>query len=311
MNYEVIIIGAGPAGLTAAIYTGRNRINTLILSKDLGGQTAVSGEIANYPGFELTNGVELSKLMLKQIQGIENVKVKIGTENSLVSLTRSQDGFVIKTQQGEIYSAQSVIITTGKDHKKLNVPGEKEFEGRGVSYCATCDAPFYKNKTVAVVGGGYAATEAIYMLSKYTTKIYVLTVNDKLNGEAVTLEKIQPSEKIVIVPFAHATRIINDNTKVIGIEYRDGKTGETTQIKVDGVFIEIGSVPNTKYFGGIVSLNQWGEIDIDKKNSTKIPGLYAAGDVTSIWGKQIVIAAGEGAKAAMAVNEYLSKLKTI
>lgn len=309
MNYDVIIVGAGPAGLAGAIYTGRNRLKTLLISRDLGGQTVLAGEVANYPGIKTINGTELMNLMLQQAQLQKSVEVKIGTESSVIELTRSQDGFIVKTQGGEQFGAQVVLITAGKDPKTLNIPGEKEFKGRGVSYCATCDGPFFKNKTVAIVGGGNAATGAVYMLEKYAAKIYVLTLTDQLVGEAVRLEKIKQSDKIVIVANAHTTKIINDGSKVTGIEYRNGKTGDTAQIKVDGVFVEIGSVPNTKYFGGLVKLNQQGEIEVDKKNATKFPGLYAAGDITSVWGKQIVIAAGEGAKAAMAINEYLSNTK--
>lgn len=309
MIYDTIIVGAGPAGLTAAVYTGRNRTKTLLISTNLGGQTAVSGEVANYPGFKMISGTELSQLMLNQVKLQESVDVKIGPEYTLAGLSRNKDTYCTTTLKGEKFYGQTVIITTGKDPKKLNIPGEKEFEGRGVSFCATCDAPFFKEKTVVVVGGGYSATEAAYMLDKYATKIFVLMIGDKLNGEVVTLEKIKQSKKITMVPFAHTTKIINDGQKVSAIEYKNSKTGECAEIKIDGVFVEIGSVPNTKHFGNLVNLNQWNEIDIDKKNSTKMPGLFAAGDVTSVWGKQIVIAAGEGAKAAMAVGEYLSSHK--
>lgn len=309
MTYDTLIIGAGPAGLAAAIYTGRNRLKTLILSKDLGGQTAISGEVANYPGIEMITGTELAQKMFDHAKAQETVEALVGPESEVASFARSGDTFIATTKDGQTHQAQSAIITTGKDPKRLGVEGEAEFGGRGVSYCATCDSPFFKGKTVAVVGGGYSATEATYMLSKYAAKIFVLTIHDKMNGEVITLEKIKPSEQIIIVPFAHTTRILNDGSKVSGIEYRDSKTDEIKQIKVDGVFVEIGSVPNTKTFGNLVKLNQWNEVDIDKKNSTRVPGLFAAGDVTSVWGKQVVIAAGEGAKAAMGVGEYLASKK--
>ena len=309
MIYDSLIVGAGPAGLAAAIYTGRNRIKTLLISTNLGGQTAVSGEVANYPGFEMISGVELAQLMLKQATLQESVDAKIGPEFTLANLSREKEIYSITTQNGEKFYGQTVIITTGKDPRKLGVPGEKEFEGRGVSFCATCDAPFFKDKTVVIVGGGYSATEAAYMLDKYASKIFVLMIGGQLNGEVITLEKIKQSRKITLVPFAHTTKIINDGQKVSAIEYKNSKTGESAEIKTDGVFVEIGSLPNTKHFGNLVKLNEWNEIEIDKKNSTKMPGLFAAGDVTSVWGKQIVIAAGEGAKAAMAVGEYLSSHK--
>lgn len=309
MIYDVLIIGAGPAGLSAAIYTGRNRLKTLIISKDLGGQTAVSGEIANYPGILMTSGVELSQDMLRHALNEKSVKANIGPQYEISHFLKATDYFTVLTKNGERFQGQTVIVTTGKNPKKLDVEGEKQYSGKGVSYCATCDAPFFNKKTVAVIGGGYSATEATYMLKKYAKKIFVLTIHEKLMGEAVTLEKIKPSAQITIVPHAHTTKIIGDNNKVTAIEYRDSETGECQQIKTDGVFVEIGSVPNTKIFGNLIKLNRWDEIEIDQKNSTRIPGLFAAGDATSIWGKQIVVAAGQGAQAAMAVGEYLSSRK--
>lgn len=309
MIYDVLIIGAGPAGLSAAIYTGRNRLKTLIVSKDLGGQTAVSGEIANYPGTRMTSGVELAQSMLDHALSEKSVKANIGPEYEISHFLKATDCFTVVTKGGARFQGQTVIITTGKNPKKLNVEGEKEYGGRGVSYCATCDSPFFNKKTVAVVGGGYSATEAIYMLKKYAKKIFALTIHEKITGEAVTLEKIKPGEQITIVPHAHTTKIIGDGNRVTAIEYRDSETGECQQIKVDGVFVEIGSVPNTKIFNNLIKLNRWNEIEVDRKNSTRIPGLFAAGDATNVWGKQIVIAAGEGAQAAMAVGEYLSSRK--
>jgi len=309
MSYDVIIIGAGPAGLTASIYTGRNRLNTLVLSSDLGGQTSLSGEIANYPGIELVEGRKLAEMMHNHAKAQKSVETKIGPGNEVVRISKSTAGYIVETADKNRYETTTIVVSAGKKPKTLNIPGEAEFTGRGVSFCATCDAPFFKDKTVAVVGGGYSATEAVYMLTKYAKQIYVLTINDKLNGEVVTLEKISPQKSVTIVPYAHATKILSDSQKVAGIEYKDGKTEEVKTLKCDGVFVEIGSVPNTKAFGGIVKLNQWTEIEIDSKNATKMPGIFAAGDVTSVWGKQTVIAAGEGAKAAMAAGEYLAKNK--
>lgn len=309
MTYDVIIIGAGPAGLSAAIYTGRNRLNTLILSKDLGGQTALSGEVANYPGIKLVEGKELATMMLDHAKVEKSVTANIGPGNEVIGIIKSGSGYVVETADKNKHKTMTVIISTGKRPKTLGVPGEQEFTGRGVSVCATCDAPFFKNKVVAVIGGGYSATEATYMLAKYAQKIFVLTINDKLNGEAVTLEKLAAQKNITIVPFAHVSKILNDGQKVIGLEYKDSTNEEVKTLKCDGVFVEIGSAPNTQSFSGVARLNQWTEIEIDNKNATKMPGVFAAGDATSVWGKQVVIAAGEGAKAAMAVGEYLAKIK--
>ena len=306
MTYDTIIIGAGPAGLTAAIYTGRNRLKTLVLGKDVGGQTAISGEVENYPGIDRTQGIDLAEKMRAQAQNLETVEVKAGEEYKVKSIEKTNNIFAVVSEKGERYEGKTIILTAGKDPKRLNVPGEKEFEGRGVNYCATCDAPLYRDKIVAIIGGGYSATEAAEMLSKYAREIFVLSLNEKLNGEAITLEKIATSGKIKIIPLAETTQIINDGQKVTGVAYKDTKTGEGRQIAVEGAFVEIGSSPNTAPFGQTIKLNQWGEVEIDRKNMTSVPGIFAAGDITSVWGKQIVIAAGQGAQAAMAVGEYLS-----
>jgi len=306
MIYDTVIIGAGPAGLTAAIYAGRNRLKTLVLGKDIGGQTSISGDVENYPGIEKTRGIDLAEKMRAQAQNLETVEVKAGEEYKVKSIERTNFDFAVTSENGERFEGKSVILTAGKDPKRLGVPGEKEFEGRGVNYCATCDAPLYRDKIVAIIGGGYSATEAAEMLSKYAKEIFVLSLNEKLNGEAITLEKIAAAGKIKIIPLAETTQIINDGQKVTGVAYKHTKTGESGQIAVEGVFVEIGSTPNTAPFGQTINLNQWGEVDIDRKNMTSVPGIFAAGDITSVWGKQIVIAAGQGAQAAMAVRDYLS-----
>lgn len=304
--YDVIIIGAGPAGLTAALYTGRNSLKTLILSKDLGGQTAISGEIGNFPGVPSTEGINLIATMQSQVNALKTVEMKISEEHVVNKLNRKEDIFTVHDSASTQYQSRTVIVTSGKTHRKLGVPGEAEFEGRGVNYCATCDGPLYRNKDVAIIGGGYSATEAAYMLDKYASKIYVLTINPQMKGERVTLDKISQSDKIEIIADAVTTEILHDDIRVTGVRYKNDKTGKTHDLPVQGVFVEIGSVPNTKQFGDLVKLNKYTEIEIDNKNMTSVPGLFAAGDVTSVWGKQSVIAAGEGAKAAMAVGEYLA-----
>lgn len=306
MIYDTIIIGAGPAGLTAAIYAGRNRLKTLVLSRDIGGQTAISGEVENYPGVDKMQGIDLAEKMKDQAAGQETVELKIGLEYQVSGISQIPDGYHVSTGKGDSFIGKTLLLTAGKNPRRLNVPGEKEFEGRGVNYCATCDAPLYRDKVVAVIGGGYSATEAAEMLTKYAKLIYVLPLNEKLNGEAVTLEKINASPKIKIISYAQTTRIVSAGQRVTGVEYTDTKTGERGQISVEGVFVEIGSTPNSSPYGKLVKINKWGEIEINNKNMTSTPGIFAAGDITDIWGKQIIIAAGQGAQAAMAIGEYLS-----
>lgn len=306
MKNDIIIIGAGPAGLTAGIYTVRNRYKTLIISKDLGGQTAISGEIANYPGIKEITGVELSQKMREHFLSYPDGELKLGEE--IIEISGEFPQFKVKAKSGDEYQSKVVIITAGKDPKRLNVPGEKEFEGKGVSYCATCDAPFFKDKTVAIIGGGYSATEGAAMLDKYAAKTFVLSINRELKGEKITLEKIKASKKITLIGNAQTEEILA-NEKVKGVKYKDKTSGQAKELGVDGVFVEIGSVPNTSYFKNQIKLNQWQEIEIDEKNMTNIPGIFAAGDITSVFGKQTVIAAGEGAKAAIAANELILTTK--
>jgi alkyl hydroperoxide reductase subunit F len=309
MIYDIIIIGAGPAGLTAAIYAGRDRLQTLLISKDLGGQTAISGEIGNYPGLETAQGIELVEKMRQQAEKLETVKINIGPDRGVSKIEKTNVGFIITNGKGEQYETKSIIIAAGKDPKRLNVPGEKEFEGRGVNFCATCDAPLYRQKNVAIIGGGYSAAKAAYTLLGYAQKIYILMTGEQLGGEAVILDKIKNAPQIQIVPFAQTTAIKNDGAKVTGVTYtQNGKTGE---VAVDGVFVEIGSTPNTAIFNNLIKLNEVGEVEVDAKNTTSTPGIFAAGDITSIWAKQIVIAAGDGAKAAIAASEYLANQKTV
>lgn len=306
MIYETIIVGAGPAGLTAAIYAGRNRLKTLVLSRDIGGQAAISGEVENYPGVDKTQGIDLAEKMKDQAAGHETVELKVGLEYQVSGISQTADGYQVSAGKGELFIGKTLLLTAGKNPKRLGVPGEKEFEGRGVNYCATCDAPLYRDKVVAVIGGGYSATEAAEMLTKYAKLVYVLSLNEKLNGEVVTLEKIDASPKTKIIANAQTTRIANDGQRVTGVEYTDSISGERGQISVEGVFVEIGSTPNSSPYGKLVKINQWGEIVIDNKNMTSTPGIFAAGDITDVWGKQIIIAAGQGAQAAMAIGEYLS-----
>jgi alkyl hydroperoxide reductase subunit F len=304
--YDTIIIGAGPAGLTAALYTGRNSLNTLVLSKDLGGQTAISGEIGNFPGVPAIEGYKLIAMIKQQVDALPTVEINTGEDFAVKELNQKNKLFTITDTAGNEYQAKTVIVTSGKTHRKLGVPGEAEFEGRGVNYCATCDGPLYRNKIVAIIGGGYSATEAAYMLDKYASKIYVLTINPEMKGERVTLDKLAKSDKIEIIADAVTTEILHNDMRVTGVKYKNDTTGESKELSVQGVFVAIGSVPNTNQFGDLAKLNKYNEIEIDSKNMTSVPGLFAAGDVTTVWGKQSVIAAGEGAKAAMAVGEFLA-----
>lgn len=298
---DLIIIGGGPAALTAGIYGARKKLSLLILAEKESWQVSSSINIENYPGFKSISGVELLGKIREQV---ENYKVKIKNEKVKTIQIAEDKSFRLITNNSE-YQAKAVIVASGKLPKKLNVPGEKEFTGRGVSYCATCDAPLFSSKEVAVIGGGNAGLDAALELIKYANKIYVLEFLDRLIGDEISQEKLKRSGKVEFILNAEVKEIKGDKF-VKKLIYQDRIAHEIKELKVRGVFVEIGSVSVTDFVEDLVELNEGGEIIIDSKtNTTKTPGLFAAGDVTNIPYKQIVIAAAEGAKAALSAYNYL------
>jgi len=303
--YDVIIIGAGPAGMSAAIYTARRKLNTLVLAKDAGGQMVWSADVENYTGFSMISGADLALKFQEHMASLkEDLEVKIGVE--VAKLDKNITSFVVEDTQGNVYYAKTVIIASGKLPRHLGVPGEKELYGKGVAICATCDGPLYRNKNVAVVGGGNSAMDAICALSKVAKQVYVVNMTDDFTGEAIVKDKIIscPNTKIY-----HQSKI----TKITGTNHVESMTVQQMgkpelEIPVDGIFVEIGYTPSNN-FADIVDKNEHGEIKVDKDLQTSVPGIFAAGDINDAWGEQILIAAGEGAKAAMAVSNYFTKLK--
>jgi NADH-dependent peroxiredoxin subunit F len=303
--YDCIIIGAGPAGMTAAIYTARRKLNTLVLAKQVGGQMVWSADVENYTGFTVISGADLTLKFQEHMGALkEDLEVKIGTE--VVSLEKNITSFVVTDKKGEVYYAKSVIIASGKEPRHLGVPGEDKLFGKGITVCATCDGPLYKGKDVAVVGGGNSAMDAICSLAKVARQVYVINIADDFTGEGVVKDKIIACGNAKVFHSSKVTEILGD-TQVTGLKFQ--KHGEPEQeLAVSGIFIEIGYVPSIG-FADIVEKNEHNEIKVDKDLQTSVPGIFAAGDINDCWGEQIIIAAGEGAKAAMAVSNYLSKLK--
>jgi thioredoxin-disulfide reductase len=301
--YDSIVIGASAAGMTAGIYLKRQKLNFLILAKDIGGEMALSGIIENYPGFPLTNGVELTQKFKEHLEkyGIEPVMegvVKIEKENF----------FKVITSKNE-YLSKTIIIATGSNPKKLNVPGEKEFYHKGVSYCYVCDMPLFPKKIVAIIGGGNSALESGILASKICQKAYIINKNPKFKGDKILFEEVSKKENIEIIYNALTQEIYGDEF-VKGIKYLDQNTGEIKDLKVDGVFIHIGLKPNTDFVPDQWQIkNEYGEIIVNELCQTKIPGLFAAGDVTNIPHKQIGIAVGQGIIAALEVVRYLNSQK--
>ncbi|MFA6428343.1 MAG: FAD-dependent oxidoreductase [Candidatus Buchananbacteria bacterium] len=298
--YEVIILGGGPAGLTAAIYCGRQQLKTLLLIKNIGGQTALSHCIQNFPGFLEVSGLILSQKMLEQVKALSSVEIKIAVE--AVKISALAEGYQLTLADQTNFLAKTVIIAAGKNSRQLNAVGEKEFYGKGVTYCATCDGPLFKNKPVAVVGGGNSGLAAALQLAAYCPQVYLIEALPDLRGERVRQEQVLNSPNIQVLTGAKVQEIIGDRiVQGIVVEHEQ----QTKTLAVNGVFVEIGYVPATEWLQGIVELNDKGEIKINEKNATSVPGIFAAGDITDTPYKQTVIAAGEGAKAAMSATELV------
>jgi thioredoxin-disulfide reductase len=305
MIYDLIIVGGGPAGITAGIYGARYKLKTLLITKDFGGQIAKKVvPIENYPGFKEISGLELIQKFKEHLE-----KFKIETEIDLVIKIEKNKDFSVLTKNGKKFESKSVIIASGADPRPLKVQGEKEFIGKGVSYCTVCDAPLFKEKTAAVIGGGNAGFEAAIALSRWAKKIYILEYGERVMADLENQELAKKMGKVEIITNALLKEIKGERF-VNSIIYQDRKTGENKELKVEGVFVEIGSQPASSFVRDLVDFNEKGEIKVDFETfQTRTPGLFAAGDVNIGKYKQIVTAAGEGAKAALAAAEYLKNLK--
>ena len=304
MLYDLIIIGGGPAGMTAGIYAARQKLNTLLIAKDFGGQMAKKAVgIENYPGFEEISGLELIQRMEKQLR-----ELKIDIERDEVKNVKKEGKrFIVTAKSKNKFESKAVIVASGADPRPLEVPGEKEFLGKGVSYCTTCDGPLFENKKVAVIGGGNSAFEAAIFLSKIAKMVSILEYEEKIKADVENQEMLRKTGKDQIITSANIKEI-KGNKFVESILYQDRKTGKKFVLPVDGIFVEIGYQPATSFVKGLVDFNERDEIKVDFETfQTKTPGLFAAGDCNIGKYKQIVTAAGEGAKAAMAVYDYLKK----
>ncbi len=299
-RYDVIVVGAGIAGLTAALYAARQGLNTLVVSSDLGGQLLLTNEIQNYPGFKSISGLELIKRVEEQARSY-GAKIVFDT----VTAVEERDGrFAVKTVMGGELEADALILAFGKSPKELGVPGEDRLKGRGVSYCVVCDAPLYRGRRVALVGWGHHNYENIMVLKKYASKVYWVFPGEKpLQDEALLKEALRDG-KVELVPRSEPVEVRGEK-RVEALVVRDKATGATRVLEVDGVFVEIGYVTRTEFLRGFVELNEKGEIVVDQKGRTSRPGVFAAGDVTEMPYKQAVIAAGMGACAALSAYSYV------
>lgn len=304
--YDLIIIGGGPAGITAGIYGARKKLNTLLLAKDFLGQTGKTWSIENYPGFFQISGPELMEKFKNHLKNFE-IEIKEGEE--VKKIEKKEEVFDVLTVRKNKFQAKTVIVASGRNPRPLKVPGEERFTGKGVSFCSVCDAPLFKDKTVAVVGGGNSGFETALDLAKYCLKIYILEFSSQVKSDEVSQEKAKATGKISVITNAVVKEIKGKNF-VESLVYEDKHANEIKELAVEGIFVEIGSLPATAFLGDLVDFNQWGEVKIDHRTcATKTSGFFAAGDVTDIRDKQIITACGEGAKAALSVYEYLKNSK--
>ncbi len=311
MLYDVIIIGGGPAATAAAVYTARKRLKTLLITEEFGGQSIVSDDIQNWIGELHVSGFDLAKKFEAHVRSFPDmVDIKTPERVTLVRSIKCNTesricDFEIETDKGNKYEGKSVILGAGARRRKLGVPGEEKLNGKGVAYCSTCDAPLFRDKEVVVVGGGNAGLEAVIDLFPYATKIYLLEFGETLRGDPVTQEEIRKNPKAEIILNAQTKEIVGD-TFVTGVTYIDRKTNEEKTLTVGGIFVEIGSVPNSEMVKDVVELDKFGQVKIDSKHaSTSHPGIFAAGDITDDPYKQNNISAGDAVKAALAAYGYL------
>ena len=301
--YEIIIVGGGPAGMAAAVYAARKRLNTLLITGDIGGQVNWTAGVENYLGYQFIEGVELISKFQQQVNQFP-IEQKIGLKVKQVK--KIEDGFEVIAESGEIFQSKVVLLATGKRPRRLNVEGEMELTGRGVTYCATCDGPVFTGQRVAVIGGGNSAIEAALDMVKIAEHVDMVSVTP-LTGDPIMIEKLADAKNLTIYTEYKTEKVFGQGLAK-GIVIRDLKTGISQPLDVTGVFIEIGLVPNSDLVKDLVKLNENGEVPVNCSCETEIPGLYAAGDVTTVPEKQIVIAAGEGAKATLQAHRYLQRL---
>ena len=307
MLYDVIIIGGGPAGAAAAIYAARKKIRTLLITDSFGGQSVVSDDIQNWIGEPHISGFDLAQKLEAHVRAFPDT-VEIKMPERVTEVKVISNGFEIHTDKKNIYETKTIILAAGARRRKLGVPGEEKFNGKGVAYCSTCDAPLFSGKKVAVVGGGNAGLEAVVDLFPYASEVYLLHRGEALKGDPAEQEEMKKNPKLKqIILNAETQEIIGDRF-VSGLKYKNIKTGEEKSLQVDGVFVEIGSVPNSEIVKGLAELDKWGQIIIDSKHaSTSHPGIFAAGDITDDPYKQNNISAGDAVKAALAAYSYLLK----
>lgn len=306
MMYDVTIIGGGPAGLTAAIYAVRKKLKTLVIGGSLGGQAALTGEIQNYLGFSIITGPELVTKFRDHVKSYKDIELLEGVRANKITSLQNGHLFEITIDNGKKVQTKTIIMSTGEKPRELHVPGEWEFRGKGVSYCATCDGPLFHGKDVVVVGGGNSGVEAVLEISPIAKKVYVIQNLEALTADPVMVENLKKKKNVEILLKTGVSEV--KGTQLVS-EIVISQNGERKVLLCQGVFVEIGWIPASDLAQNLLALNEKQEIKVDKDARTNIPGIFACGDVTDVHDKQIIIAAGEGAKAAISAFKYLIQRK--
>ena len=303
--YDLIIVGGGPGGVAAGVYAARKKMKTLLITDTFGGQSLVSNEIQNWIGTKSISGFDLAKSLEEHVRAQEGIEIRDG--ELVTSIQKKESGFSVATDDGKNFDTKYVLIVSGSRRRKLDVPGEKEFDGKGVVYCTTCDAPLFGGKTVVVVGGGNSALEGVMDLLQYASTIYLMVRSDGLRGDPVTQEKIKAHPNVKIL-WNTVIEEIHGNQFVTGIKYKEIKTGESKDLALNGVFVEIGLIPNSDFVKKIVKLNEFGRVVVDgKTQETSCPGIWAAGDVSDGLYDQNNISVGDSIKAVLNIYDRLKK----
>ncbi|PIY59364.1 hypothetical protein COY96_02225 [Candidatus Wolfebacteria bacterium CG_4_10_14_0_8_um_filter_37_11] len=307
MLYDLIILGGGPAGIAAGIYAARKKLKTLLIAESFGGQSVVAAQINNFIGFKSVSGIEMKNILEEHLRSHEEIEIKEGAR--VEKIEKKENNFAISVN-GEQFETKTVLVALGSSYRKLGIPGEKEFTGKGVFYCSTCDAPLMKNKTVIVVGGGNSGFYAVLDLLPHASKIYVLEYGDAFRADPIYIDKAKASGKVEFITMAKTLEIIggSENGFVSAIKYKDRQNKEIKEIKTDGVFVAIGYAPNSGIVKDLVKMNEWGKIIIDHQTQkASLEGIWAAGDITDVLYGQINVAIGDAIKAVLNINDYFKK----
>ncbi len=303
--YDCIIVGGGPGGVAAGVYVARKQMKTLFITQDFLSQSVVSSSIENWIGTPTIAGWEFGQALEKHLRAQEGLEIKTGEKGTALEV-RPEGGYTVVTDKGR-YDTKTVIIATGGRHRHLDVPGEEKFKGKGVVYCSTCDAPFFRAKKVAVVGGGNAGLEAVEDLLPYADAITLIIRSGELKGDKVTQDRVLASPKVTVM-YKKLTQEILGDQHVEGIRLKDADTSEESTLALDGVFVEIGMIPNTEWVKGLLACNERGEIVVDGRTAaTSVSGIFATGDATDIPYKQNNISAGLGVTAALSAYDFVRK----